>query len=303
MVVKPTGTRTLDVRVFPKRPLLNSQTLDWKGGVLQHHCQPAGETPYTRSIPTHHSIIVHHTQAEPNETNLIPSEQWLDDGQQVRLRQPGDISIIPANTLTRNVWHREVDFSLLWLDSKHISQIAYEAVDPDRIEIIPRFAAPDPLMYQLILGLRSELELGESCSLLYVDSLITTLSLHLIRKYSVTKPLIQDYTDGLPKRKLQQAISFINENLTENLSLDDISKIVEMSPHYFTSLFKQSTGMSAYQYIIQCRIERAKELLCKQDLSIAEVSKKVGFQNQSHFSNVFHKHTGTTPKRYRDAKS
>jgi AraC family transcriptional regulator len=174
-------------------------------------------------------------------------------------------------------------------------------VDPDRIEIIPRFSAPEPLMYHLLLALRSEIELGKSCSPLYVDSLITTLSLHLIRKYSVTKPSIQDYTDGLPKRKLQQAISYINENLTEDLSLDEISQIVGMSPHYFTSLFKQSTGMSAYQYVIHRRIVRAKELLCKQDLSIAEVSKQVGFQTQSHFCNVFHKHTGTTPKKYRDA--
>jgi AraC family transcriptional regulator len=301
MVVKPIETRTLDVQVFPRIPLLSSQTLDWKGGTLQHHCQPAGETPYQNSISTRHSIIVHHTQSDPNETNQIPSEQWLDGIRKVGIRKTGDVSLIPANTLTKSVWHREVDFSLLWLDSKHISQIAYEAVDTDQIEIIPRFAAPDPLIYQLILGLRSELELGESCSLLYVDSLITTLSLHLIRKYSVTKPLIQDYTDGLPKSKLRQAISFINENLVENLSLDEISNMVGMSPHYFTSLFKKSTGMSAYQYVIHTRIERAKELLCKQNSSIAEVSKQVGFQNQSHFGNVFHKHTGTTPKKYRDA--
>jgi AraC family transcriptional regulator len=211
--------------------------------------------------------------------------------------------LIPANSSSYHTWDREVEYSSLFLDPAHIAQIAYESiVDVDRFEILPCFATPDPLIYQFSQALKSELELGQSCGRFYVDHLIAALSMHLIRHYSAEEQLIRDYTDGLSKCKLQRAISYINENLTEDLSLKEISNAIEMSPHYFTRMFKQSTGMSAYQYVIHCRMERAKHLLCKQDLSIAEVAQQIGFQNQGHFTNAFRKNTGTTPKKYRRAK-
>jgi AraC family transcriptional regulator len=188
------------------------------------------------------------------------------------------------------------------LEPTHIAQIAYESIDVERFEILPCFATPDPLIYQFSQALKSELELSQSCSRFYVDHLIAALSMHLIRHYSAKEQLIRDYTDGLSQCKLQRAIAYIKEHMTENLSLKEMSAVVEMSPHYFTRLFKQSTGLSAYQYVIHCRMEQAKHLLCKQDLSVAEVSQRVGFQNQGHFTNAFRKNTGTTPRMYRETK-
>lgn len=124
----------------------------------------------------------------------------------------------------------------------------------------------------------------------------------LLRRYSVWKPAVRDFTGGLPKIKLQQAMEYIHDHLTEDLSLREIATRLQMSPNYFTSLFKQSTGLSTHQYVIQCRIEKAKQLLTKPNLPIVEVSQQVGFQSQSHFINVFRKRTGMTPKTYREAR-
>jgi AraC family transcriptional regulator len=195
-----------------------------------------------------------------------------------------------------------VEFSLLFLEPTHIAQIVYESIDVDRVEILPHFATPDPLIYQICLALTSELASNGVCSRLYVDSLITSLSIHLLRQYSARTPLIRAYSDGLSKCKLQQVIEYIDDHLTKNLSLKEIASVVGISPHYFTSLFKQSTGLSAYQFVIHRRMERAKKLLCRQDLSVTEVSLHVGFLSQSHFTNVFRKYTGATPRLYREAK-
>ena len=284
------GSQDSDLsQLLPKEPLFSSQKLDWAGTYLEYHRQSTWETPYFSS--TYHSIIV-------NNSHQIPIGRWSGDLQLHQQLNKGDITIFPANTQNKHSWDREWEFFLLCLDPKVMNQIAYEAIGMESIEILPCFATPDLLIYQFCLGLISELKLGELCCRPYVEHLIAALSIHLIRQYSVKNQSIQN-SNGLSKNKLQKAISYINEHLTENLSLKDISNVVGMSPFYFTNLFKQSTGMTAYQYVIYHRIERAKQLLRKQGLSIAEVSEQVGFESQSHFTNVFRKHTNRTPRMYR----
>jgi AraC family transcriptional regulator len=71
-----------------------------------------------------------------------------------------------------------------------------------------------------------------------------------------------------------------------------------MSPHYFSRLFKKTTGFTPHQYVINCRIEKAKDLLKKGKLSIAEIAKEVGFVDQSHLHRYFKRKVGITPKSF-----
>jgi AraC family transcriptional regulator len=150
------------------------------------------------------------------------------------------------------------------------------------------------------LALKAELEAGGADTRLYAESMATALSVHLLRRYSSRQPEIRDYPGGLPKYKLREAIAYIQEHLDQNLTLAELSSAVQMSSHYFASLFKQSTGLTPHQYVTKCRIEKAKQLLLQRELTIVEICQEVGFQNQSHFTRVFRQHTMTTPKVYRD---
>lgn len=96
------------------------------------------------------------------------------------------------------------------------------------------------------------------------------------------------------------AIEYINENLTKDLTLAEIAHVAEMNPYYFSCAFKQSTGIPPHRYVMNSRIERAKKLLMDDELPLVEVGLSVGFQNQSHFTTLFHKRTGVTPKAFRD---
>jgi AraC family transcriptional regulator len=73
-----------------------------------------------------------------------------------------------------------------------------------------------------------------------------------------------------------------------------------MSPDHFARLFKQATGRTPHQYVVIRRIERAKRLLRETEWPIIDLSRQVGFQDQSYFTAVFRKHAATTPKAYRD---
>lgn len=100
----------------------------------------------------------------------------------------------------------------------------------------------------------------------------------------------------MPKYKLRQVIDYINDHLDQDLGLAKLAELVQMSPHYFARLFKQSTGFAPHQYVIRCRVERAKQLLIQGKLTIAQVAYAVGFAHQSHLNRHFKRWLGVTPK-------
>lgn len=105
--------------------------------------------------------------------------------------------------------------------------------------------------------------------------------------------------NGLPPSKLQKVLDYIQNHLSQELSLDILSDQIGMTSYYFARLFKRSIGQSAHQYVIHQRIERAKQLLQNSELSIAEVSAHCGFANPSHLALHFKRIVGVSPKKFR----
>jgi AraC family transcriptional regulator len=109
---------------------------------------------------------------------------------------------------------------------------------------------------------------------------------------------------GLAPYQLNQVKEFIQAHLNEDVRLTDLAGTVSMSRYYFIKLFKQSTGLTPYQYLIQKRIQRAKERLRQhRGIAIAEIALQYGFANQSHFTRLFRQMVGTTPRNYRGERS
>lgn len=77
-----------------------------------------------------------------------------------------------------------------------------------------------------------------------------------------------------------------------------MAELAHMSVGYFTSAFKQSTGLTPHQYVLECRISQAHQLLKYTRLPLSAIAARLGFASQSHFTAVFRKHTGLTPRAY-----
>jgi len=105
---------------------------------------------------------------------------------------------------------------------------------------------------------------------------------------------------GLPPRRLQRVFSHIRENVARDLSVAELAQVVGMSQYYFSKLFKMSTGTTPHQYVMRQRVERAQECLRESRTPLAEVATQVGFETQSHFTSVFRRLVGATPKHYRE---
>jgi RpiB/LacA/LacB family sugar-phosphate isomerase len=106
---------------------------------------------------------------------------------------------------------------------------------------------------------------------------------------------------GLPPRRLQRVFAHVRENITQELAVAELARVVGMSQYYFSKLFKLSTGTTPHQYVMRQRVEHAQELLREGRTPLAEVATHVGFETQSHFTSVFRRLCGVTPKHYRDS--
>lgn len=102
--------------------------------------------------------------------------------------------------------------------------------------------------------------------------------------------------------KVQGVMKYIEEHLSENLTLEEIAQVAHFHPNYLIRIFKETTGRSPIQYTNQLRMEKAKALLSSTTWSIATVAGELGMEN-SYFSRMFKEWTGLTPSDYREMMS
>ncbi|MBD2844075.1 response regulator [Paenibacillus sp. IB182496] len=100
---------------------------------------------------------------------------------------------------------------------------------------------------------------------------------------------------------VQSAARYIREHLQEPISLQEVSEHVHVHPHYLSELFKRETGQNYSLFVTKERITRAMALLLETPAKIAEVARRVGYQDVKHFTQLFKRHTGQTPTDYRSA--
>jgi AraC family transcriptional regulator len=277
--------------IYPRPPILTSLQAGWNGFGIAYMCQPAFEAPeavtprwHTIGIFTHGDRIIH-------------AERKLGDKYNHDAVIGGDIIVNPANIPQKVAWDQEGDFIILGIETHTFARIVDEVKKIGEVELLPCFSTPDPLVYQIGLSLKNILAINPACGQLYAETMVTALSVHLMQYYSSRKQNLSEYTDGLSKYKLNQVIDYINAHLDKNLSLTELAELAQMSTHYFSQLFKQSTGIAPHQYVIHCRVKRAKELVFQGKISIAEIAQIVGFANQSHLNFHFKRLLGTTPKK------
>ncbi|MBQ7564634.1 MAG: response regulator [Lachnospiraceae bacterium] len=98
---------------------------------------------------------------------------------------------------------------------------------------------------------------------------------------------------------VSEARQYIEKNFAKDISLDDVAGSVDVSPYYFTRMFKEETGETFVEYLTKLRINRAKELIKDPLMTIGEIGQAVGYADPNYFSRIFKKTTGMTPSEFR----
>lgn len=288
------STKEDDVlQVYPCSSLLSSKNMGWDGIHLEHYCLPPHSVPEC-CLKQH--LIAIHTQI----SSEMQIEQKIGDRFGTNKIRQGDIIIVPANATVQGNWNVEHYCIDINFSPEKLLQ-ATDLFNLDAVELMPCFQKGDPLILGIGLALKTEIESGGMSGQLYADSLINTLAAHLLHHYSTRKFPTLENTSGLSKNNLRQVIEYINDNIDRNFTLAELAAIANLSPSYFSSLFKLATGYAPHQYLIRCRVERAKILL-KQKRTIADIAYSLGFSHQSHLNRHFKKIVGITPKAFRQQK-
>ena len=274
-------------------PILSSQNRGWENILVEQFQHSAGEgrTYYNNE----HSICM---SLAPRPVRLL---QTQGDKTNRGFYVKGDFCLTPGGMPFFARWDSEDRFVQIRLRADFIRNVAQETLNtnPDRHELIPEFRTRDRQIEAIGMMLLSELQQENLGGKLYIESLVNILAVHLLRQYSATKPRLAIYEGGLSERQLLQVVEYINEYLDREIKLTDLARLLGMSQFHFSYLFKRSLGIPPYQYLLQQRIEQAKQLLKQKERSIMDIALECGFNSHSHLSKQFRQFTGMTPKAYR----
>ncbi len=141
----------------------------------------------------------------------------------------------------------------------------------------------------------------------YLSAILQSRSYDEIRSWWLSK--IKDVTKHMANRMKKQsesivakAISYMNENFRKEITLEDVSREVNINPYYFSKRFKEETGVNFIDYLTGIRIKKSKELLEDPKLSIKEIGVKSGYTDPNYFSRIFKKVENITPSDYREKR-
>jgi AraC family transcriptional regulator len=288
--MKPSTSRQIECA---NTPILSSRNQGWDNILVEQYQHPAGEGRL--HYCNEHVICL---SLAPRPVRL---QQFQDGKTYSGLYGKGDFSIMPAKSPFFARWDSDDRFMQIRITSQFIRQVAREALgqNPDRIELLPEFRMRDPQIEAIAMMLLTELQQDNLGGKLYIDSLANVLAVHLLRQYTASHPHLSAFTGGLSQRQLQQVLEYIHEHLEQNIKLADLAQLLGISQFHFSTLFKKAIGTSPYQYLLQQRVERAKQLLKQTERSIMEIALECGFNSHSHLSKQFRQLTGLTPTAYR----
>jgi AraC family transcriptional regulator len=275
------------------RPRVSSNGLGWVG-LEVHRLRAVPPMELNGPAFTHHMLLL-----------FVRPPQTLDwrYGEVTRHAPPpaGAVSLVPAGTPSWLRWTGDKDQIHVFVEPDLLARAGAEAFDLDPAQLtIPALDALDlPALRAAMTAVDAELA-GDLGGPLLAESLGNVVAIHLLRHIlSPRQPAVRRHAT-LSRARLGAVIDYLEEHLDGSPSLAQMAVHAGLSPTYFASQFKRSTGLAPHQYLIQRRVERAKQMLqAKDDLSLVEVALRAGFSDQSQFSLHFKRLVGITPGQFK----
>lgn len=264
----------------------------WRGVLLERHKVGAIE------IPEHeHREFCLHLQLSGT-----PEMEWWSEGKnRVEQTSPGSMILLAPGTRDRLHWQASSERLILSLQPDLLNRTAEELSIKAGADFENRWSLRDPALENLLLEMHKQAEAEWPLGSLYADLLASGLATSVLRRYGAGAVPALSASGKLPLPKLRRAMDYITENLHRDLRLEEIAHELELSPFHFARVFRESSGQTPYQYLLDQRIARAKALLRLGTTPVQDIAKESGFTSPASFVRAFRERVGVTPGEWRKA--
>jgi AraC family transcriptional regulator len=262
-----------------------------KGFAIEPYWGAAGDGPRTPSEKQH---ILTMCEKHPHRFEIHHgANHWAP-----YTKQPGSLTLVPAGLCP--VLRAETPFDLVVcaFDSKLMSAIDSELERRPEGGLHLRANVHDPAAQQLMTLLSADANEGHTTERLYTEYLAQALAVRMLYLGRQAKPPSIGRTHGLPRLVLRRVIERM-QSFDSDLSLQTLANVSGYSRVHFVRMFKAATGSSPHIFLINLKLERARELLKIPSMSLIDIALDCGFSSHSHMSRLFHKFVGVTPSAYR----
>jgi len=262
----------------------------WKGVLLERHVVRPGE------VPEHeHPDLCLHLQL----TGDAEYEWWSEGKNQVEHTRPGSLILLPPGTRDRLEWRRPSKRLILSVKNNGLADLAQELGAVRTPEFEEHWSLFDPTLGNVVTEMGNEAQRNWPLGTLYADLLVMGLETQLLRRHSTVHIQKRTFQGGLTMPRLRRAMEYMNANLAEDLGLEKIAQELNLSSYHFAREFRSSTGQTPYQYLLDQRMAKARNLLRTTKWPVQYVSALTGFRSSVNFVRTFRQRVGQTPDAWR----
>lgn len=170
----------------------------------------------------------------------------------------------------------------------------------DRVEVVDYFGR-DEILWPICLTCAELLAARVPGKSPRITALTQLFAAHLVEQYTTTVAQAPVYRGGLPIHQLRKVQDYVAAHLGEDISIEALAQLADLSPSHFAHVFKESTGMTPLHFVTRQRITHAQQLIRETSRSLIDVGLEVGYTSPSHFAQVFRRVVGVTPTAFRSS--
>ena len=210
---------------------------------------------------------------------------------------PGDLSLLTRSQWSHWHWTAPIDVTHVYLTDRLVSGIASEVTDRTAAEVRLHdvLRIQDPILSSIVDAVTREASMPRPGGAIYAEAVATQLVVHLIRNYASIKCEESRAKGGLTTVQRKRLADYVDAHLHEPLCLEQLAGAVGLGLWSFTRRFRDSFGCTPHRYLVERRLERARELLLRSAMPVKEVASVCGFADQAHMTRLFKERLNATP--------
>jgi AraC family transcriptional regulator len=236
------------------------------------------------------AVLSEHAHAEAQLSVHLPADCSPDCGS-------WRASLYSSYQPHRGGWAEGVEVVVFHLSLELLREVS-DDMSCGGAELLPKRAFRDPVVEGLAALCNSEHKHPHTLSAFRIELATHLLVQHLLRHYS-SSPAVAEAPEAFSSRDLSRIASFIEGNIQRGFSAEELAAWMGTTPARLSQRLRRSTGLSAWGFVQKHRIAMAKLLLRNHALTIADIAARLGYFDQSHFTNAFRAATGLTPGSFR----